>query len=217
MAADMASRSASISEASPQTTEASGAKSARARPASAKPASAEDPRDRVFVGLVTRPHGIRGDVKVEVWSDVSNRFDPGHELLLVAANRSARRVRIASSRPIRAGAIVRFDGNQTREQAEALRGSRLAIPRSEVPAAPDGLYYHFDLVGCWCIDADHGELGEVTAVVEDGGGILLEVTRAGQILPVPFVETFLESVDIAGKQIRFRLPPGLVEACEFKS
>ena len=203
----MASRSANLSEASPQTP----------KPAGAKSSGDGDPNDRVFVGLITRPHGIRGDVKVEIWSDVPNRFDPGRELLLVATGRSVQRVRITSSRPIRGGAIVRFRGNQTREQAEELRGSRLAISRSEVPAAPEGLYYHFDLVGCRCIDADLGELGEVTAVVEDGGGTMLEISRMGQTLPVPFVESFLESVDIAGKQIQFRLPPGLVEACEFKS
>ena len=110
--------------------------------------------------------------------------------------------------------IVRFDDCQTREQAEELRGCRLAVRRSEVPAAPPGLYYHFDLVGCRCIDADHGDLGEVTAVLEDGGGELLEVKRTSRILLVPFVEAFLEAVDVAGRQIRLRLPPGLVETCE---
>ncbi len=177
-----------------------------------------NPIDRVLVGLITRPHGIRGEVKVEVWSDVPKRFDPGRELLLAAEGRSARRVRIANSRPTRGGAVVRFEGCQTREQAELLRGGRLQIPRSEVPPAPAGLYYHFDLVGCRCIDADRGDLGEVTAVVEDGGGVLLEVaTEAGRTLPVPFVEAFLESVDVAGKEIRLHLPPGLVETCASRS
>ncbi len=186
-----------------------------------------DPLDLVQVGLITRAHGIRGAVKVEVWSDVPDRFEPGREMLLAARDRTTRGVRIADSRPIRGGAIIRFEGCQTREQAEILRGGRLEIPRSEVPAAPEGQYYHFDLVGCRCIDAELGELGEVTAVVEDGGGVLLEVTESprrgasgtlgGRVLPVPFVEAFLESVDGAGKQVRFRLPPGLVETCASKS
>jgi len=184
-----------------------------------------DPNDRVLVGRVTRAHGLQGEVKVEILSDVPDRFDPGRELLLSAEGRSAQTVLIASFRPIRGGAIVRFDGCQTREQAEILRGGRLEVPRSEVPAAPAGLYYHFDLVGCRCFDADRGELGEVTAVVEDGGGVLLEVAmppdgagaETGRILSVPFVEAFLESVDIAHKQIRCRLPPGLVETCASRS
>ena len=170
--------------------------------------------DLVLVGRVIRPHGIRGEVKVEIWSDVPDRFDPGRELLLTTEGRTAR---IASFRRIPGGAILRFDGCRNRDQAEIFRGNRLRVPRSDVPAAPAGLYYHFDLVGCLCVDADHGELGEVTAVVEDGGGVLLEVARAGRILPVPFVEAFLESVDVVRKQIRLRLPRGLVEACESRS
>ncbi len=177
----------------------------------------EDSSDLVLVGLLTRPHGIRGEIKVEIWSDVPDRFTSGRELLLTADDRSARPMRIASYRPVRGGGIVRFDGCRSRDQAEALRGNRLAVPRSEVPAPPAGLYYHFDLVGCRCVDAEHGELGKVKAVVEDGGGVLLEIAGTDRILPVPFVEAFLESVDVAGKQIRLRLPPGLVETCESRS
>ncbi len=172
--------------------------------------------DRVLVGIVTRPHGIRGEVKVDVLSDVEDRFAPGRELLVVGEGQSPRRVRIATSRPQRGGAVVRFEDCQNRDQAEALRGCRLEVSRSEVPTAPPGLYYHFDLIGCRCVDAEHGELGEVTAVLEDGGGDLLEVERSGKTLLVPFVEAFLESVDVAGKQIRLQLPPGLIETCESK-
>ncbi len=185
------------------------------RPAGETPAgeTPADPRDLVLVGLLTRPHGIRGEVKVEIWSDVPDRFEVGRELLLAAEGQSTRSVRITSFRPVRGGAIMALDGCRTRDQAEILRGARLEVPRCEVPAAPAGLYYHFDLVGCCCTCENHGELGEVKAVVEDGGGILLEIAGADRTLPVPFVEAFLESVDVARKQIRLRLPAGLVETC----
>ncbi len=126
-------------------------------------------------------------------------------------------MRVASFRRTRGGGIVRFDGWLTRDQAEEIRGSRLEVELSEVPAAPAGSYYHFELLGCRCFDAELGDLGEVSDVVEDGGGVLLEVARAGRVLPIPFVEAFLESVDVASREIRFRLPPGLVETCESRS
>ncbi len=178
--------------------------------------AASDSRERVLVGRVTRPHGVRGDVKIEILSDVPDRFKAGRDVLLVAAGRSARR-RIASSRPIKGGAIVHFDDCESRDQAEALRGARLEVRRADVPPAPAGMYYHFELLGCRCVDAELGELGEVVAVVEDGGGLLLEVAGGGRTVPVPFVEPFLESVDVAGRQIRLRLPAGLVETCESAS
>ncbi len=171
----------------------------------------------MLVGLVVRPHGVRGEVKVEVHSDVPGRFDPGSELLLQAAGGTSRTVRIAGFRPSRGGGILRLDGYLTREHAEALRGARLEVPLAQVPTPPAGQYYHFQLVGCRCRDAEHGNLGEVTAVVEDGGGILLEVTAAGRTLPVPFVDAFLDSVDVAGKVIHLRLPTGLVTICASRS
>ena len=177
----------------------------------------------ILVGLVVRPHGLRGEVKIEIHSDVSDRFQPGRELLLGPRGRSGgaqtrrRRVRVASFRPIRGGGVLRLEGWETRESAEELRDARLEVMRCEVPKAPDGLYYHFELVGCRCIDATHGDLGEVVAVVEDGGGVLLEVSTADRTLPVPFVEAFLESVDVAGREIRLRLPPGLLESCASRS
>ncbi len=185
---------------------------------SASPERSQPPGEgSVLVALVTRAHGIRGEVRIEIHSDVEGRFDPGRELTLSVAGAAPRAVRIERFRPARGGGIVRFGGWQTREQAEALRGARLEVPAAQVPAAPAGLYYHFDLVGCRCLDAEHGDLGEVTAVVEDGGGILLEVAGAGRNLPVPFVDPFLESVDVAGKVIHLRLPPGLVETCASRS
>ena len=173
--------------------------------------------DFILVGLVIRTHGLRGEVRIETHSDVPDRFEPGGRLRLVVPGGRARDVRIASFRPVRGGGLVRFVGCDDRDQAQELRGARLEVSRSEVPRAPEGLYYHFDLVGCRCIDAASGELGEVTAVVEDGGGTLLEIKSGNAVLPIPFVEAFLENVDIARQEIRLRLPAGLIEICASKS
>lgn len=187
-----------------------------APPRGNRPAT-EETADNVLVGLVVRPHGLRGEVRIEVLSDVSDRFAPGSELLLAAAGRPPRTVRVASFRPVRGGGVIHFAGVDGREAAEGLRGARLEVAPSQVPDAPEGMYYHFDLVGCRCVDREHGDLGEVGAVIEDGGGTLLEVTDGHRTLPVPFVEAFLEEVDVAGRRIRLHLPPGLIESCAFRS
>ncbi|MCP3956333.1 MAG: 16S rRNA processing protein RimM [bacterium] len=167
--------------------------------------------------MVLRPHGLRGEVRIEIHSDLPERFAPGSELRLTMRGGVTRTVRVASFREVRGGGLIRFSGWRTRESAVELRGARLEVLRSDVPAAPEGLYYHFDLVGCRCFDAELGELGEVEAVVEDGGGVLLEVRGPDRVLPVPFVEAFLDEVDINGREIRLRLPEGLIETCASKS
>ncbi len=171
--------------------------------------------ETVLVGRILRPHGLRGEVKIEVLSDVPERFDPGRELWLSAPAARPRRVRIDSFRAGSGGALLGLEGCHTREQAEDLRGSRLEVGLSEVPEAPEGLFYHHQLIGCGCVDELRGELGEVVNVVEDGGGQLLEIERsAGRRLLVPFVEAIAVEVDVAERRIVMRLPAGLLEACE---
>jgi 16S rRNA processing protein RimM len=112
--------------------------------------------------------------------------------------------------------VVRFAGAEDRDQAEELRGLWLEIPRSQVPPAEPGTYYQYELVGCLCRVSGE-ELGRVSEVVEDGGGLLLIVEGEGRRIPVPFVREFLREVDVAGARIDLELPPGLVETCASRS
>ncbi|MGH9464677.1 MAG: hypothetical protein ACRD0X_03455, partial [Thermoanaerobaculia bacterium] len=73
--------------------------------------------------------------------------------------------------------------------------------------------YHHQLVGCSCRDAVHGDLGVVTGLVADGGGLLLKVEQSQHTLLVPFAAAYLVSVDPVAKRIELALPAGLVEAC----
>lgn len=173
-----------------------------------------------MVGRVLRAHGIRGDVKIEIHSDVAERFAPGQRLLLIRPGASAGHasdIEITAFRPIKDGALVRFAGLTDRETAEAMRGSRLEVARSAVPAAPRGSYYFFELVGCRCSDKTTGSLGIVEEVIEDGGGLLLEVHDGPRQVLVPFVADFLESIDVDEGRIALDLPPGLVETCGSES
>ena len=97
---------------------------------------------------------------------------------------------VAVGRVHKSGAVVRFEGVEDRDQAEELRGLDLEVSRSEVPPAPEGTYYQYELLGCLCRN-DGEEIGRVVEVLEDqpdevdvqeipnrqGGGVL-ELTVA---------------------------------------
>jgi len=174
------------------------------------------------VGRVLRPQGVRGEVVVEVLSDVADRFAKGSRLLAVREDREDRdgqpplSLEVAASRAHKSGAVVRFAGCEDRDRAEELRGLWLEVPRSQVPAAEAGTYYQYELLGCLCRVSGE-ELGRVAEVVEDGGGLLLIVEGEGRRIPVPFVREFLREVDVAGARIELELPPGLVETCASRS
>ena len=176
------------------------------------------PPERVLVGILVRPHGVRGEALVAPRSEREERFAKGSELWLVKPGGAPERVRLESSRPYRDGWLVTFEGISERERIESLRGAVLEVGRDEVAAPPEGSFWLFDLVGCRCHDREEGELGEVVDVVEDGGGWLIVVARSGgRRLVLPFVETFVEAVDVAAKRLDWNLPVGLLESCESRS
>jgi 16S rRNA processing protein RimM len=166
--------------------------------------------DIVIVGRVVRPHGLAGEVVVESSSDVEARFEPGSILRLGPAGR---RVEVAHCRPFGDRLLVRFEGMPDRTSVEGLRGLELTVERADVPEAPAGSFYHFELLDCACHDRAVGELGTVRAIHEDGGGLLLEIERGDRRVLVPFVDAFLVRVDVAARRIDLDLPPGLVDVC----
>ncbi len=197
---------------------------------SSKTDSGAAPTETIAVGRILGPHGVRGEVGVEVLTDAPHRLDAGSSLLLVREGSAPRPVVIASSRgqaargaavaaagrARRRTVLLRLAGCEGREQAEALRGAWLEIERARVPPAPAGTYYRFELLGCRCRSGGE-DLGEVVDVVEDGGGLLLVVSDGRREVPVPFVARFLAAVDVEGRRIDLELPPGLIEVCASRS
>ena len=169
--------------------------------------------DRVLVGRIRRPHGVRGELLVDVVSDVPGRLAPGRELWLVTSDGAGRKVTVAANRPHSRGALLLFEGYDDRDAAELLRGAVLETERHTVTPAPAGSYYYFELAGCRCRDTNHGDLGQVCEVIEDGGGLLLEVRAGERLLLVPFVEEYVAAVDLAERRIDLQLPNGLLETC----
>lgn len=192
-------------------------------PKAETPARRDDLPETVAVGRVLRPHGVRGEVVVEVLSDVPGRFQKGSRLIGIRVGelpRSRLPLVVAASRPLKSDALVRFEGYEDRDRAEELRGLDLEVPRAEVPKAPRGTYYQFELLGCLCRNRGE-ELGRVVEVVEDGGGVMLIVEGLVEgerrRVPVPFVKAFLRKVDVGAGRIDLALPPGLLETCASRS
>ncbi len=179
-------------------------------------AARADLPERVAVGRVLRPHGVRGEVVIQVLSDVPGRLWPGASVLGVREDRPTLPLTVETYRDHKSGAVVRFAGCRDRDQAEALRDLLLEVERSRVPAPPEGTYYWYQLLGCRC-ETEGEDLGEVIDLLEDGGGLLLVVSDGEREIPIPFVRSFLKKVDVERGRIELDLPPGLLETCASRS
>ncbi len=115
----------------------------------------------VVVGRITRPHGLKGEVAVEVRSDNPERFAEGASVLL----EDGRSLSIARSHQHGKRLLLTFVGVGDRTAAEALAGRLLVIPESWLPPLPEGEYWPHQLEGCAVVTESGRELGEVVEVI----------------------------------------------------
>ncbi len=134
--------------------------------------------DLLEVGRITKPHGLRGEVVVQMVSDRAERLSPGARLTTDAGDLVVRHARAHQDRW-----IVVFEGVGTREDADGLRGTTLRA--APLPSAPDELWVH-ELVGCEVRTVDGTPRGTVEAVVDNPAADLLSLDT-GPLVPVVFV------------------------------
>ncbi len=156
------------------------------------------------VGVVVGSWGYRGEVRVQPHTDNPRRFAKGDTL--TAAGRV---LRCEGRRMHRGMALVKFQGIDSREDAELLTGVGLEVPIEQVPPLPDGSYYHFQILDMevWT------SAGELLGVVEDilstgSNDVYVVRTGDGEVL-VPAIEDVVIQVDVDGGRLKVDLPDGL--------
>ena len=130
------------------------------------------------IGRVVRPHGLRGEVVVELVTNRSDRLTPD---TVIAGPRGPLRIR--ASRPFQERHLVQFEGVDTREQAEQLRD--FVLRAEPVQSDPDELWVH-ELVGSEVRDTAGSPLGTVNAVQDNPASDLLVLDNGG-LIPCRFV------------------------------
>jgi 16S rRNA processing protein RimM len=162
---------------------------------------------------VLKTQGRRGEVASEIFSDIPDRFAVGMKLLALPRDSAARReLEVEELWPHKGLLVLKFAGVDSISEAETLIGSELQVPRSQRSELQAGWNYVSDLVGCAIFD--HGrKLGRIEDVQFGAGEAPLLIVRdaAKRLLEVPFAEAYLESVDVEQKQVRMKLPEGLLE------
>ena len=165
--------------------------------------------------MVVKTQGRNGEVAAELHSDVPERFRQGMRLWALLKDGERREVKIEELWPHKSWLVLKFAGVETMTDAEALKGAELQVPRSERAELEPGWTYLSDLIGCTVFDGGR-EIGPIVDVVFGAGEApLLVVESKGQAakLPyeIPFAEAYLEKLDLDGKQVRMKLPEGMLE------
>ncbi|MFY1690718.1 ribosome maturation factor RimM [Plantactinospora sp. WMMB782] len=183
------------------------------------------------VGRIGRPHGIRGEVTVEVRTDEpETRFAVGTVLRTDPAAAAGRppapvdgapgelfrvpdRLTVEAARWHQGRLLVSFDGVYDRDVAEALRGTLLVVDSAELspPDDPDEFNDH-QLVGLAVVTPAGESLGEVARIDHAPASDLLVLRRPeGRTALIPFVRAIVPEVDLAAGRVVVDAPPGLLD------
>ena len=170
------------------------------------------PDDLVQVGHILDAWGVKGWFKVQAYSQQADAlFSAKRWFLKSGGPKPARReLKISSLREHGEGLVAHAAGVEDRNGAEALKGFELFISRSDFPKAGDGEYYWIDLIGLDVLNRESQALGRVVGLIDTGPHCVLRIVPEGLPEPVkpdqerliPFVDAFVDGVDLAARQIR---------------
>ena len=153
-------------------------------------------KDMVCVGAIAGAFGVRGEARIKSFC-----ADPGAIAdYSPVSDENGRQFDLRLGRAIKDGYAGRLSGVTTREEAEALKGTRLYAPRARLPVLSDDEFYHADLIGLEVVDTGGASLGRVRAVHDFGAGDVLEVLGERELM-LPFTREVVPTVDLTAGRI----------------
>lgn len=164
--------------------------------------------DLICVGAIGGAFGTRGEVRLKSFTAEPSAI-ADYAPLFSADGATSWSVTI--TRPVKNGFAARLSGVSSKEEADALRGTRLFVPRDRLPSLPDDEFYHADLIGLEVHDTGGAPLGRVKSVQNNGADDLLELVVPGLSATVllPFTRAAVPTVDLAAGRIVADPPDGL--------
>jgi 16S rRNA processing protein RimM len=171
--------------------------------------------DFVTLARVVKTQGRRGEVAVEVHSDIPDRLHSGLRVFALGKDDSRRELKIEDAWPHKDWLVLKFGGVDSISDAEPLVGSELQVPLSERAQLEPGTAFVSDLVGCTLFDCQT-ERGREVGIVSDlrfgaGEAPLLVIGSGKSELEIPYAQEFLVRVDLEHRRIEMNLPEGLLD------
>ena len=166
--------------------------------------STESAIETLIIGRVVRPHGVRGELVVEPYSELLDSLAAESSVEIADASHT-----VAGIRRHKGRALLKLSGVEDRDEAERFRGQELAIEVDLSEPLPEGTYYRWQILGLEVVDESGKSLGSITEIIETGANDVYVVSEdAGQLL-LPAIEDVILEVDLDLGRMRVSLPAGL--------
>ncbi len=173
----------------------------------------------LIVGRAGKPHGVHGDILVEVITDFPERLSTGVSFGLGPDKGPQSYHEVHAVRFHKGRWLLSIVGIQSRDLIEEWRGQYLFLPELSLDELPEGYYYEHHLVGLSCRSTDGADLGTITGFDPDDTQTRIVVRRDHQDFVVPWVPAIVVEVDLEAGVVTLDPPKGLLDddAIEIKS
>lgn len=153
----------------------------------------------VCIAAVAGAFGVKGEVKIKPFTDDPLACVTYGPLL---NDRGDIVLHVKSSRKVKSMLAVRAPEVTTREQAEALKSTKLYVPRDALPQPEEEEFYYTDLIGLKVVSTEGEDCGRIKAIHDFGGGDVIEIQKKGtKDWYHPFTKAAVPKIDIAGGKV----------------
>lgn len=162
----------------------------------------------LVIGQISKPHGVRGDVRVVLHTDTPERFSWLDEIYV--GEKDPRLVPVEYAKFHKNWVILKLEGYDDRNAVESLRGQLLQVKEDQAIPLEEDEYFLFQLIGLAMFDEEGDHLGELVQVIETGANNVFVVRGPhGEIL-IPDIAEVVRDIDFDRGQVTVRLLPGLL-------
>jgi len=159
------------------------------------------------VGFLRRPHGLHGEIIMDLHTDFPERMKRGRKLFV---GEDYQPITLTNVRPHQAGLLVKFDGIETPEGAGQLRNQWVYIKAKDAQPLPEGQIYQHELFGFRVVDENDNQLGELVEIIETGANDVYVVRDdSGKEILLPAIPSVILDLDPARRLMRVHLLEGL--------
>jgi 16S rRNA processing protein RimM len=162
----------------------------------------------LVIGKLGRPHGVRGEILMHVYTDFPERIQPQATFFV---GPQYQLLKLTKRRQHAQGLLVMFAGYPNREKVAELRNQLVHVRTSDRPPLEEGEYYHHQLLGLEVIAEDGKSLGTLASILETGANEVYVVRdQGGAEVLIPAIKSVILDIDLHQEKIRVHLLPGLL-------
>lgn len=167
--------------------------------------------ERVTIGKIVKTRGLHGEVKVYPLTDIPDRFEHLETVLVQLAQGPELVVEIVQVKYYKDLVYLQFRGRNTLNEVQELVGGLLQVDPASVPELPEGVYYHFEIIGSEVYTDDAQRLGVVVEILETGSNDIYVVQADGREYLIPVIADVVKEIDREKRMITIHPLPGLLE------